>query len=306
MPLQFSIPKVNAGQVNQRGKHNLSHNVATSFDFGRVQPVFCKLVTPDSHIKGSLDAKIRVMPMPLPPFGAINMKLYGQFVSCQDLMHSFPEFISGQVYSSSSNSYVPTHVPRLYNYINPITFDKVNFAQDVTFSHILCSPKFSTWTAYACKGGYAYVGSQEISNVSVVNLEDSLGGFTKNQASVLVNGLNQMCFNKDPNHDEPFQNSGDFMLHTSNFTYFETATDTVTSAQPDISRTPGTLEYATALGYNYTPTGADLLFVIPSTMIKNNNQLSTAFKTMIDNKVKSDTNTSIVVQLVLINMAVIC
>ena len=53
MPLQFSIPKVNAGQVNQRGKHNLSHNVATSFDFGRVQPVFCKLVTPDSHIKGS-------------------------------------------------------------------------------------------------------------------------------------------------------------------------------------------------------------------------------------------------------------
>ena len=102
MSLQFSIPKVNAGQVNQRGKHNLSHNVATSFDFGRVQPVFCKLVTPDSHIKGSLDAKIRVMPMPLPPFGVLNMKLYGQFVSCKELMHSFPEFLSGQVYSSSS------------------------------------------------------------------------------------------------------------------------------------------------------------------------------------------------------------
>lgn len=295
MPLQFSIPKVNAGQVNQRGKHNLSHNVATSFDFGRVQPVFCKLVTPDSHIKGSLDAKIRVMPMPLPPFGVLNMKLYGQFVSCQELMHSFPEFISGQVYSSSSTSYVPKHVPRLFNYINPLTFDKVNFAQHVTFAHILCSPKFSTWTAYACKGAYAHVGSQEISNVAVVNLEDSLGGFTKAQAPLLVNGLNQMCFNKDPNHDEPLQISGDFMLHSSNFTYFETAADTVTSAQPDISRTPGTLEYATGLGYNYTPTGADLLFVIPTTMIKNNTSLSSAFKTMIDNKVKQDTNTSIVV-----------
>lgn len=295
MPLQFSIPKVNAGQVNQRGKHNLSHNVATSFDFGRVQPVFCKLVTPDSHIKGSLDAKIRVMPMPLPPFGALNMKLYGQFVSCQELMHSFPEFISGQVYSSSLKSYVPTHVPRLFNYINPLTFDKVHFKQHVTFAHILCCPKFSTWTVYACKGGFAHVGTQEISNISVVNLEDSLGGFTKSQASVLVNGLNQMCFNKNPNKTESLQQSGDFMLHTSNFTYFETATDTVTSVQPDITRNPGTMEYATGLGYNYTPTGADLLFVIPTALIKNDSSLSSAFKTMIDNKVKSDTNTSIVV-----------
>lgn len=295
MPLQFSIPKVNAGQVNQRGKHNLSHNVATSFDFGRVQPVFCKLVTPDSHIKGSLDAKIRVMPMPLPPFGSLNMKLYGQFVSCKELMHSFPEFISGQVYSSSSTSYVPKHVPRLFNYINPIVFDTNNFYQYVTFAHILSCPKFSTWTAYVCKGGNVYVGKQEISNISVVNLEDSLGGFTKSQASVLTNGLNQMIFNKDPNNDEPLQESGDFMLHTSNFTYFETSTETVTSAQPDISSTPGTIKYATGLGYNYTPTGADLLFVIPYTKIKNNNSLSQAFKTMIDNKVKQDNDTSIVV-----------
>lgn len=121
-PLNFSIPKVNAGSVNTRGKHNLSHNVATTFDFGRVQPVFCKLVTPDSNIKGSIDAKVRVMPMPLPPFGDVRMKLYGQFVSCKELMHSYPEFISGQTYSSSVSSYVPNHVPRLFNYINPSLF----------------------------------------------------------------------------------------------------------------------------------------------------------------------------------------
>ena len=59
MPLQFSIPKVNAGQVNQRGKHNLSHNVATSFDFGRVQPLFCK----DSSWFGSLLKIIWLRPL---------------------------------------------------------------------------------------------------------------------------------------------------------------------------------------------------------------------------------------------------
>lgn len=295
MPLQFSIPKVNAGQVNQRGKHNLSHNVATTFDFGRVQPVFCKLVTPDSHIKGSLDAKIRVMPMPLPPFGALNMKLYGQFVSCKELMHSFPEFISGQVYSSSSNSYVPNHVPRLYNYVNPLTFDKVNFSQDISFAHILCSPKFSTWTAYVCKGSYSYVGTQEISNISVVNLVDSLGGFLDNQAPALVDGINILCFNKDPNHAETFQSSGSYMFNTKNFTHFESSTDTVTSVKPSIDSPVGSLEYATALGYNYTPTGADLLFVIPYSRITNNTSLSTAFKNMINSKVSNNSNTSLVV-----------
>lgn len=295
MPLQFSIPKVNAGQVNQRGKHNLSHNVATSFDFGRVQPVFCKLVTPDSHIKGSLDAKIRVMPMPLPPFGALNMKLYGQFVSCKELMHSFPEFISGQVYSSSSTSYVPKHVPRLFNYINPITFDKVNFAQQVTFAHILSCPKFSTWTAYAVKGGYAHVGTQEISNISVVNLVDDLGGFTDNQASIITEGLNILCFNKDPKHSEPLQQSGDFMFSTFNFTHFEQSIDTVTSVKPSIDSPVGSLEYATSLGYNYTPTGADLLFVIPYSRIKDNASLSSAFKTAINAKVQNNSNTSVVV-----------
>ena len=295
MPLSFSIPKVNAGQVNQRGKHNLSHNVATSFDFGRVQPVFCKLVTPDSHIKGSLDAKIRVMPMPLPPFGAINMKLYGQFVSCKELMHSFPEFISGQAYSSSSNSYVPTHVPRLFDYINPVTFDKVNYTQDVTFAHILCCPKFCTWTAYVCKGSYSYVGTQEISNISVVNLEDSLGGFLDNQAAALVDGVNILCFNKDPKHSESFQNSGDFMFHMKNFIHFESPSDTVTSIQPSIDSPVGSLEYATALGYNFTPAGADLLFVIPYSQIQNNNSLPSSFKTIIANKVSNNSNTSLVV-----------
>ena len=58
MPLQFTIPKVNAGQVNQRGKHNLSHNVATSFDFGRVQPFVSEIEDHPKQIQISLNAKI--------------------------------------------------------------------------------------------------------------------------------------------------------------------------------------------------------------------------------------------------------
>lgn len=295
MPLQFSIPKVNAGQVNQRGKHNLSHNVATSFDFGRVQPVFCKLVTPDSHIKGSLDAKIRVMPMPLPPFGALNMKIYGQFVSCKELMHSFPEFISGQVYSSSSSSYVPEHTPRLYNYINPLRFDKVNYYRDVTFAHIFSCPKFSTWTAYICIGGDVHVGTQQLSNVSVVNLQDNIGGFPDSQADILTEGINQLCFNKDPKHQDSCQVSGDYMFNTTNFTHFESVNDTVSNVQPNKEAPVGSMEYATALGYNYTPSGADLLFLIPHSYINNNNNLPESFRNIINSKVGQKANASLVV-----------
>lgn len=249
MPINFSIPKVNAGQVNQRGKHNLSHNVATSFDFGRVQPVFCKLVTPDSHIKGSLDAKIRVMPMPLPPFGSLNMKLYGQFVPCSDIMHSFPELISGQVYSSSTSSYVPKHTPRLFNYINPSRFDKTNYYLQVTFAHILCSPKFSTWTAYVCEGGSSNLSKQDQSLLSVVNLRDTKGGFTDAQAAVLTEGINQLVFNKDPKHNNVIQKRGNIMFAPENFMHFEQSTDRISTLVPNIDSPVGSLDYAIALGY---------------------------------------------------------
>lgn len=294
MPLQFSIPKVNAGQVNQRGKHNLSHNVATTFDFGRVQPVFCKLVTPDSTIKGSLDAKIRVMPMPLPPFGSLNMKLYGQFVSCQDLMHSFPELISGQVYSSSKSSYVPKHTPRLFNYINPLRFDKINHYTDVTFSHILCSPKFSTWTAYVCVGSNTKDSKQDNAKLSVVNLTDSKGGFSDAQAALLTEGINQIIFNKDPDHLNNSQETGNIMFSTSNFMHFESSNDRISTIAPNLDSPVGSIEYATALGYNYTPAGADLLFVLPYTIVQNSSTAQT-FKTLIDDKATGDSDTSLVV-----------
>lgn len=294
MPLQFSIPKVNAGQVNQRGKHNLSHNVATTFDFGRVQPVFCKLVTPDSSIKGSLDAKIRVMPMPLPPFGSLNMKLYGQFVSCKDLMHSFPELISGQVYSSSKSSYVPKHTPRLFNYINPMRFDKINHYIDVTFSHILCSPKFSTWTAYVCVGSKTQDSRQDYAKLSVVNLTDSKGGFTDAQAALLTEGINQIIFNKDPDHSNSSQEKGNIMFSTSNFMHFESSTDRISTIVPNLNSPVGSLEYATALGYNYTPAGADLLFILPYTIVQNSTTAQT-FKNLIDDKASGDSDTSLVV-----------
>nr|WNN13327.1 MAG: major capsid protein [Microvirus sp.] len=85
------------------------------------------------------------------------------------------------------------------------------------------------------------------------------------------------------------------MFSTFNFTHFEQSIDTVTSVKPSIDSPVGSLEYATSLGYNYTPTGADLLFVIPYSRIKDNASLSSAFKTAINAKVQNNSNTSVVV-----------
>ena len=62
MPTNFTLGKVAAGGLKLNGKHNLSHSIATTADFGSVQPMFCKFMTGPSSIKGSMPVNVRVMP----------------------------------------------------------------------------------------------------------------------------------------------------------------------------------------------------------------------------------------------------
>ena len=113
MPKQFKIGQINAGRVNRRGKANLSHDCSYTTQFARVTPSFCKLMLPNSSLRGSINTEVRVMPMPLPPHGVVKLHRYGQFVPLREVWKPFPEFLSGTVYSSASMQYIPYSMPNI-------------------------------------------------------------------------------------------------------------------------------------------------------------------------------------------------
>lgn len=111
MPKELKLGAVNAGRVNRRGKANLSHDCSYTTQFAKVTPSFCKLMLPNSSLRGSINTEVRVMPMPLPPHGVVKLHRYGQFVPIRDIWKPFPEFLSGTVYSSAGRQYIPSSMP---------------------------------------------------------------------------------------------------------------------------------------------------------------------------------------------------
>ena len=111
MPKELKLGMVNAGRVNRRGKANLSHDCSYTTQFAKVTPSFCKLMLPNSSLRGSINTEVRVMPMPLPPHGVVKLHRFGQFVPIRDIWKPFPEFLSGTVYSSAGRQYIPASMP---------------------------------------------------------------------------------------------------------------------------------------------------------------------------------------------------
>lgn len=128
--------KINVGRANKRGRFDLSHGVSTTFDFGSVQPLFCKLMMPNSSIKGDFSGAVRCMPMPLPPFGKCGLHMYGQFIKMGDLLRNFGSFVSRTMYTSVHASYIPEKLPNL-----PIN-------GGVSLVSLLLSPRFSFWCPF--------------------------------------------------------------------------------------------------------------------------------------------------------------
>ena len=273
MPKNNSIGKINAGIFRQRGKHNLNHNVATTFDFGRVQPLFCKFMLPNSKIQGSLDAKVRVMPMPLPPFGDVKLKVYGQFVKCADLMHSWPEFISGQTYSSSITSYAPTHVPRLLNGISMSNQKLQLNGNSVNASLLSLLMPFGKWTFYPARISTSsqtditpdgdsnfetLIRDSSLNQVVIESIHPTLPD-TYTEFEAVVNLINSIICPNTEAYTHGFMG-----LSKSRYVYGGTPMN------PTVTNMKGTMQAAVKAGFNFTPVGADFLLTIPPRIIAAN------------------------------------
>lgn len=107
--------------LTKKSKFNLSHDVNTTYDWGSVQPLFGKMLQPDSSINVNIEQLTRLAPMVVPTFGRVKMKNIAHFVPMQEIWPNWdammsrtkvsrPSLISSDV---SSNTYVPQFVPNV-------------------------------------------------------------------------------------------------------------------------------------------------------------------------------------------------
>lgn len=180
MPKELKLGAVNAGRVNRRGKANLSHDCSYTTQFAKVTPSFCKLMLPNSSLRGSINTEVRVMPMPLPPHGVVKLHRYGQFVPIRDIWKPFPEFLSGTVYSSAGRQFIPSSMPYILTF-SPLpkwtvttssakldmtgqTGKRVN---GVNVLSLLFGRRGCFWAAYPIAATSSLEGSETYNNVTL-------------------------------------------------------------------------------------------------------------------------------------------
>ena len=180
MPKQFKLGQVNAGRVNRRGKANLSHDCSYTTQFAKVTPSFCKLMLPNSSLRGSISTEVRVMPMPLPPHGVVKLHRYGQFVPIREVWKPFPEFLSGTVYSSASMQYIPNVMPNIPTFSPLPTWNVTSSSatldltartgkrvNGVNVLGLLFGRRGCFWAAYPVSASSDVVGSETYNNVTL-------------------------------------------------------------------------------------------------------------------------------------------
>lgn len=76
-------------------RFDYSHDTLTTFAWGEVQPVHCRLLpVAGMKTKISTDYQIRLAPMPSPTFGRMFFRQYHQFVPITDIFKQFPHFLA--------------------------------------------------------------------------------------------------------------------------------------------------------------------------------------------------------------------
>lgn len=180
MPKELKLGAVNAGRVNRRGKANLSHDCSYTTQFAKVTPSFCKLMLPNSSLRGSINTEVRVMPMPLPPHGVVKLHRYGQFVPIRDIWKPFPEFLSGTVYSSAGRQFIPSSMPYIPTF-SPLpkwtlttssakldmTGKTGNRVNGVNVLSLLFGRRGCFWAAYPIAATSSLNGSETYNNVTL-------------------------------------------------------------------------------------------------------------------------------------------
>lgn len=106
------IPKIKVGlATSKRNKLNLSFDCSTTSNIGNIQPTMCREMVPNSKMKVKVSSLVRLASMPLPTFGRMSLRHYHAFIPYQDVYEPFNAMMSGQHYTASGTTWIPTSVP---------------------------------------------------------------------------------------------------------------------------------------------------------------------------------------------------
>lgn len=216
------LSKVSASiPLTKKSKFNLSHDVNTTYDWGSVQPLFGKLMQPDSSINVNAEQLTRLAPMVVPTFGRVKLKNIAHFIPCQEIYPNWDAMMSQTKVTRScfnansgpsSSSYVPTSVPFITNNLLAmyvLAGAKVNLyfsgAIGSQWENVwYCARNTGTWNtpagwASATTATRAYLnGLLAISNTNAPNtstLSDwNYTGYTLNLRRLLLNKTGRLIF----------------------------------------------------------------------------------------------------------------
>lgn len=77
-----------------RSRHNLSHQVKTSFDAGKINPIMCELARPGDTWKVGLEQFVRTMPMIAPLMDSMDIKVDSFFIPIRLIWDDFEDYIT--------------------------------------------------------------------------------------------------------------------------------------------------------------------------------------------------------------------
>ena len=108
--------KINIGTGYKKYQHQYKSSNNTTAGFGDVQPLLCRMMLPDSSISVKLSQFVRLMPMPYPTLGSIQIKNVAKFVPIGDIYEPFDAMLAGLPYQSSEgDNVIPASLPCITN-----------------------------------------------------------------------------------------------------------------------------------------------------------------------------------------------
>lgn len=102
--------KVKNAKALPHHKHDLSHDVSTTFDWGHMQPLMCRELPAGSKSQLRVGQIVRLMSMVLPTFGRLSLNTYNVFVPMESIFHPYASLRAGQTYMGANKTYIPQQV----------------------------------------------------------------------------------------------------------------------------------------------------------------------------------------------------
>lgn len=102
--------KVPSAKSLRHYKHDISHDVSTTFSIGHIQPLCVRELMGNSKASLRVGQICRLMPLAQPTFGRMTLNTYNVFVPIESIYHPYGSFRAGQTYMGSTTTYIPHEV----------------------------------------------------------------------------------------------------------------------------------------------------------------------------------------------------